>query len=35
LRKALGLIKPEPATAEAPPVPPPNSTAKAAAPARR
>jgi recombination protein RecA len=35
LRKALGLIKSEPAAAEAPPVPPPNSAAKAAAPARR
>jgi recombination protein RecA len=35
LRKALGLIKTEPVTAEALPAPPPNSTAKAAAPARR
>ncbi|MGP8246693.1 MAG: recombinase RecA [Bryobacteraceae bacterium] len=30
LRKALGLIKPEPAAAEMPQVPPPNSVAKAA-----
>jgi len=35
LRKVLGLSKSEPAQTEAAPVPPPNSVAKAAAPARR